>query len=149
MTEKSIIQKIAYLESALEENKRELSVLQNALDVQKKLNTMSKANMGEFPPGFKFYYNNRRGDPQFTPFWCLRLDGSDEVYFMFHEGKYDENSARLAALKEAWRLMSISVVISAHQIKTKSGYTNRDLNAEWCDTRNTPINIKDENESKN
>lgn len=117
MTEESIIQKIKYLESALEENQRELSILRKNLDVQKKLNAMSNKNMGEFPPGFKFYYNDRRGDPQFTPFWCLRLDGSDEVYVMFHEDRYNEDAARLAALKEAWRLVSISDTISAHQIK--------------------------------
>lgn len=58
----------------------------------------------EFPKGFKFGYNNRRGDPQFTPYWWLEHNG--EVVAHFHEGLDYPNTAavKAAALEAASRI---------------------------------------------
>lgn len=65
---------------------------------------LTKRGFCGFPDGFEFGYNNRRGDPQFTPYWYLRYNGEDVSHFNKGLRFPNEKAAKAAALEAATRL---------------------------------------------
>jgi hypothetical protein len=68
----------------------------------------------EFPIGFHFGYNNRRGDPQYTPYWYLVFrdkDGKSLKEYHYNSERYTEKGARTAALEDAWSIYDLCVAL--------------------------------------
>ena len=96
---------------------KELKALQAQLERE-------KTKRDTLPPGFTFQYNNRRGDPQYTPFWemWIRNAQQEEVArYTYSEEHYTEKEAFAAALDTAWKLTDIAdAIMHARQMEPES-----------------------------
>lgn len=76
-----------------------------------------------FPPGFKFGYNDRRGDPQFTPYWYLTLNDANgrTVFSESYDINRCQDAIKADALDRAWKLVDIAdAIMHARQTESKS-----------------------------
>lgn len=110
------------LEAKIRAHKDEIVEIEKRLAMVRMQIEREKNQRHVFPAGFHFYFNNRRGDPQYTCFWeCILRDPSGEEVWRncYFEDSYTEATARAAALDAAWKLFDIAEAISAH-IRLKS-----------------------------
>jgi hypothetical protein len=85
----------------------------------------SKSSLSEFfnkplPPGFKFRWNDRRGDPNYDPYWEVWLEGCPHGWRNVYYEESCDNDREIAyakANKAAWALSDIAHVVVAHANK--------------------------------
>jgi hypothetical protein len=105
------------LEAKIQAHKDEIRAVEKRLAAAQAQVEREKRRRHVFPVGFHFYFNNRRGDPQYTRYWeCVLHDASGKEVWRhsYSEDDYTESTAKAAALDAAWKLCDIAEAISAH-----------------------------------
>ena len=103
---------------------KELSSTQEELRQHNIQLNREKKNRDKLPQGFRFGYNDRRGEPNFDPYWYCELhnEAGKTVWsqkwtdgFIDYNKEMTEELAFSKALDLSWELMDIAEAVFYHR----------------------------------
>lgn len=114
------VQRLKDIEGEQKDHQDHLRQLEKRFNEAKLELHLAELGHSKLPRGFYFGYNDRRGDPQFTPFWYLSLSGAFGYLAKWGEDTHEERTAETQARALAWKMVKEAEIIMYHQEEAKS-----------------------------